>query len=117
MERYPVRNPDTAHRMLADEAIVVNFKSSFFYNFNPVGARIWERCDGRHTVAQIAQELAEEFDVKVEEATRDCQEFIDGLVAENMLERQEGRQYRLRGSGCSSFPPPLAPFNHPGAGT
>ncbi len=91
MERYPFKTPDTAHRMLADEALVVNFKSSFFYNFNPVGAFIWERCDGRRTVAQIAGELAEEYDVTVEAATRDCQEFIDGLVAENLLEWQEGR--------------------------
>lgn len=91
MERFPVKNPDTAHRVLADEALVVNFKSSFFYNFNPVGAFIWERCDGQHTVAQIAVELAQEYDVTLEEATRDCQEYIDGLVAEGLLEWREGR--------------------------
>jgi hypothetical protein len=91
MERFPVKNPDTAHRVLADEALVVNFKSSFFYNFNPVGALIWERCDGQHTVAQIAGELVQDYDVTLEEATRDCQEYIDGLVAEGLLEWREGR--------------------------
>jgi len=91
MERFPIKSQDTAHRKLADEAIVVNFTSSFFYNFNPVGAHIWERCDGQHNVAQIAGELAEEFEVSLEEATRDCREFIDGLVAEGLLAWKEGQ--------------------------
>lgn len=89
MEKFPVKSQDTAHRKLADEAIVVNFHSSHFYNFNLVGAHIWERCDGQHTVAQIAGELAEEYEVSLEEATRDCREFIDGLVAEGLLAWQE----------------------------
>jgi hypothetical protein len=91
MERFPIKSQDTAHRQLADEAIVVNFASSFFYNLNPVGAHIWERCDGQHNVAQIAGELAVEFEVSLEEATRDCREFIDGLVAEGLLEWKEGQ--------------------------
>lgn len=91
MERYPVKSQDTAHRQMAEEAIVVNFTSSFFYNFNPMGAQIWERCDGEHSVAQIAAELAGEYEVTLEEATRDCQEFIEGLVAEGLLAWQEAR--------------------------
>jgi hypothetical protein len=91
MARYPVKSQDTAHRKMADEAIVVNFHSSFFYDFNPVAADIWERCDGEHSIAQIAAELAKEYDVTLEEATRDCQEFVEGLVAEGLLEWQESR--------------------------
>jgi hypothetical protein len=90
MERIPVKTKDTAHRQVVDEALVVNFRSSFFYNFNPVGAQIWEYCDGQHSVAQIAGELAKEYDVTLEEATRDCQEFIDGLVTEGLLEWRDG---------------------------
>ena len=89
MERFPIKSQDTAHRKLADEAIVVNFTSSFFYNLNPVGSHIWERCDGQHSVAQIAGEVADEYGVTLEEATRDCQEFIDGLVGEGLLAWQE----------------------------
>jgi hypothetical protein len=70
---------------MAGEAIAVNFHSSFFYSFNQVGTFIWERCDGRHTVAQIAAALAEDYEVDRDQAIRDCQEFISGLVAEGML--------------------------------
>jgi hypothetical protein len=54
-----------------------------------VGAHIWERCDGQKNVAQIAGELAQEFGISLEESSRDCQEFIDGLVAEGLLEWQQ----------------------------
>jgi hypothetical protein len=85
MERFSVKKQDTAHRKLADEAIVVNFISSFFYNFNLVSAHIRERYDGKHNVAQIAGKLTEEFEVSLEEATQDRQKFIDGLIAEGLL--------------------------------
>jgi len=53
--------------VLSDEAIVVNFRNSSFYNLNLVGTFIWERCDGQHTLDQIATELGEEYDVPPEE--------------------------------------------------
>ena len=86
MERFPVKTKDTAHRVLADEAMVVNFQNSFFYNLNPEGTFIWERCDGQHTLEQIAGELAEEYEVSPEEAVRDCREFIDSLVEQGLLQ-------------------------------
>ncbi len=91
MERFPVKNPDTAHRVLAEEALVVNFKSSFFYNFNPVGTFIWERCEGQHTLEQIVAELADEYEVSPEEANKDCREFIDSLVEQGLLQWSDSK--------------------------
>ncbi len=85
MERYPIKSQDTAHRVLEGEAIAVNFKSSFFYAFNEVATFIWERCDGRHRVADIAAALTEEYDVDLAEAARDCQQFIGELETEGLL--------------------------------
>jgi hypothetical protein len=86
MFNNPIKVKAVASRVLADEAIVVNFTSSFFYNFNPVGTFIWERCDGEHSLNQIAGELAEEYEVSPEEAARDCREFIDSLVEQGLLQ-------------------------------
>jgi hypothetical protein len=85
MVHYPVKGKDTAHRLLATEAIVVNFKTSLFYNLNEVGAFIWEHCDGRTPVAEIARALTDEFEVSLDEAQRDCLEFIEGLVEQGVL--------------------------------
>lgn len=86
MHRYPVRTEATAHRVVGDEALVVNFKDSFFYNLSPVGTFIWERCDGEHSVAQIVEEIVKEHDVEPEEAIRDCEQFLQELVQEGILE-------------------------------
>ena len=82
----PVKTKDTAHRVLNNEALVVNFNNSYFYNLNPVGAFIWERCDGRHNLPQIAAAVAEEYEVTPEEAEKDCQAFISSLVEQGLLE-------------------------------
>ncbi|HEY9072820.1 MAG TPA: PqqD family protein [Desulfobaccales bacterium] len=73
------------------EAIVVNFQNSFFYNLNPVGTFIWERCDGEHTLKQIAAELSEEYEVSPDEAAKDCREFIDSLVEQGLLQWSESK--------------------------
>ncbi|MEW6386197.1 MAG: PqqD family protein [Thermodesulfobacteriota bacterium] len=86
MVQYPLKSADTAHRTLGEEAVVVNFRSSFFYHLNPVGTFIWEHCDGKHSVVQIATALTEEYQVTPEEAVQDCQQFIDGLVTEGLLQ-------------------------------
>jgi hypothetical protein len=52
---------------------------------SPVGTFIWERCDGRHSVTQIAQELTEEYEVEPEVAIRDCEQFLQELVQEGIL--------------------------------
>jgi len=91
MEQFPFKTKDTAHRVLSDEAIVVNFQNSFFYNLNPVGTFIWERCDGEHTLEQIAGEMVEEYEVSPEEAARDCREFIDSLVEQGLLQWSDSK--------------------------
>jgi hypothetical protein len=92
MKAYPIKTKDSAHRVLSDEAIVVNFKNSFFYSLNPVGTFIWERCDGRHSLDQIAEALAEEYEVAPAEAARDCREYIDSLVEQGLLQWHDGSE-------------------------
>ncbi len=85
-EKYPVKNHNTiATRILGEEAMVAHLGSSSFYNLNPVGTFIWERCDGRHSIQDIGAALAAEYPVTLQEAVADSLEFIQGLVAEGLL--------------------------------
>lgn len=86
MKKLAIKTKDTAHRVLSDEALVVNFRNSFFYNLNPVGTFIWDRCDGHHTIDQIAAEITEEYEVSPEDAARDCLEFIESLIEQGLLQ-------------------------------
>jgi hypothetical protein len=94
MKQVPVKTEDTAHRVLAGEAVVVNFHSSFFYNLNPVATFIWERCDGSQDLGQIAKAVVAEFKVSPEEAARDCREFVESLVAQGLLAWRAGPEVK-----------------------
>ena len=85
LEKYPTKAEDTIHRKLGDELVAVNLKNKFFYNLDSVGTFIWERCDGQHSVAQIAEALVQEYEVDLEEALRDCEQFLKELVQEGIL--------------------------------
>jgi len=89
-DTYPIKSKDTAHRVLGDEAIIVNFQDSFFYNLNPVGTFIWERCDGRHSLEEIARALVAEFQVDLETAARDCRQFVEELAEQGLLMLRSG---------------------------
>jgi hypothetical protein len=85
IERYPLKTKDIAHRVLGDEAMVANLSQSSFYNLNPVGTVIWEHCDGRHSIREIAEALAAEYPVSLQEALQDCLQFVTELVEEGLL--------------------------------
>ena len=86
LARRPTKPKDLIHRKLGDEIMAVNLNNKFFYNLDSLGSFIWERCDGRHSVAQIAEAITEEYEVEPEVAIQDCEQFIQELVQEGMLE-------------------------------
>ena len=85
MKRYPLKTKDIADRVLGEEAIVVSFQNSFFYNLNSVGTFIWERCDGRQSLDQIAAALVAAYEIELPEAAQCVQVFTDSLVDEGLL--------------------------------
>jgi len=110
LEKYPAKAEDTIHRKLGDELVAVNLTNKFFYSLDSVGTFIWERCDGQHSVAQIAEALVQEYDVGLEEAVRDCEQFLQELVKEGILIwRQTPRSDPRRPNQMSPFSSPLIP--------
>jgi hypothetical protein len=52
---------------LPDEVLVYDLDRDRAHCLNETAALIWQRCDGRHTTAQIAQTLGRQFDCTVDE--------------------------------------------------
>jgi hypothetical protein len=55
------------------------------YEIEETGVRIWELCDGAHSIEEIARVLASEYDVSFEIALADSQQFIQELSAKGLL--------------------------------
>lgn len=69
---------------IGNEKILVPLRSNVadmeqIYTLNETAAFIWERMDGRLTTDEIASQLADEYDVKLETAVTDVEEFVNEM--------------------------------------
>src|SRR2546427_2535766 len=52
---------------LPDEVLVYDLDRDRAHCLNQTAAFVWQRCNGRHTTAQIARTLGQQFDCTVDE--------------------------------------------------
>ena len=52
---------------------------------NEVGARIWELSDGTRTIAEISEQLAQEFEVDIQKAQDDAVIFLQQLEQKGVV--------------------------------
>lgn len=81
----PIQNPDIAWREIDGEAVLVISDSSDIKVLNRIGTQIWKQCDGHNEAAFIAQEIALQYDVQIEEALIDVLEFLAELSSKGLL--------------------------------
>ena len=85
-DRYPRRHPEAAFRPMGDDGgLVVLPTQREVKVLNPVGIKVFSMLDGSHSEAQIAEAVAEEFDVAVEQATEDVKAFLGELRRNGMV--------------------------------
>jgi PqqD family protein of HPr-rel-A system len=55
---------------------------------NNTAARIWELCDGSHSLEQIAASLCEQYDVSEEEAGTDVRNTLEKLAKLGVIQNE-----------------------------
>lgn len=85
------KNPDFVQRDVAGECILVPLRRSLaesnsIYVLNDTGAAIWNRIDGKRSVAAIADEFIAEYDVTVEQFGRDLETLLADLLSIRAVE-------------------------------
>ncbi len=85
-ETYLAKSTAIAARVLGDETIIMSTIDSTLFMLNPTGTVIWKAADGNTPLSRIIEEkVCAEFDVPVEQAAADAQEFIDELAMHGIL--------------------------------
>jgi hypothetical protein len=91
MSRYVDRAMDgkVVTRRIANETIIVPMRANVadldsVYTLNEVGSFIWELLDGGRSAQSIAEMVAAEFDVAIEQAVRDVDELLTALEAKGL---------------------------------
>jgi len=92
MSAFPQRNPKLAWREIDGEVVIISPDDSQVHELNETASLIWKFADGKHSVDQIAEVVAEGYEVPVEVAQADVRELIEMLSAKSLLmapKRQE----------------------------
>lgn len=83
---YPERRSDVSVRVVEGETVVLDRQEELIHQLNQTASYIWDRCDGKSAMAEIASQLAEEFDIDPETVARDVAGIVGQLQSLNLLE-------------------------------
>ena len=72
---------DARFRRIGDEGVVVQQAAAEVLVINDTAARLMELSDGTRTIGDVANAIAEDFDVEHDAVTRDLLRFADELIA------------------------------------
>ena len=82
----PEKNPDLMWRSLDDGTVIINPEQGDVRVLNDVGARVWELVDGQRSVSQIAREITQEYEVSLDDANKDLQEYLKVMITKGLLQ-------------------------------
>ena len=82
----PIVNPSIVLREEFDDwAILYDPDTGDAYGINPVGAYIWKRLDGRHTIKDVTSDLIAEYKGVPENVAECLDSFIKELASHGMV--------------------------------
>lgn len=70
-ETGPRARPDLSIRVVGGEAVVLDRSSLRVHQFNATASHVWGLCTGQLTEAEIADDLAETYEVEPGQAAQD----------------------------------------------
>jgi len=86
-----VRSQSVVARVVAGETLIVPVRArvgdlASIYSFNSTASVIWKLLESPKTVAELAQALAQEYDVEMAQAERDVTDFVNEMKAVGLVE-------------------------------
>ena len=88
--------PKQKEQIIAQEGVndflLLNMRDGNYYSLNEIGGRIWGLCDGKHTVEQIVETLAAEYDATPEILTNDALELLGELRNQKLIAEIESAE-------------------------
>lgn len=85
----PKRREQIISQEGVNDFLLLNMRDGNYYSLNEVGGRIWSLCDGKHTVEQIVESLAAEYDATAEILTSDALDLLDELRNQQLISESE----------------------------
>lgn len=81
----PNRRTEFEERIVEGEMVVMDKESEQIHQLNQTASFIWQLCDGNHDQQQIAEELAEAFEIDADTAEADVADTLKKLEEIGLL--------------------------------
>lgn len=81
----PKSRDDVMVKQAHGRTVLLRMSDGGYYTLDEVGAFIWSRCDGRHTVDELVGTVLREFDAPPDVVRADTVAFIKELGDEELL--------------------------------
>ena len=78
-ESRPKRMNQVIAQKASNDFLLFNMIDGNYYSLNDIGGRIWELCDGNHSVLQLVTILSTEYDASPEVLEKDVEELLEAL--------------------------------------
>jgi Coenzyme PQQ synthesis protein D (PqqD) len=86
-EKYIARSGAAASRLLDGQMMVMFAADSTLFSLSDVATILWQAADGRTPMSEIVERrICAEFDVPLETAYRDAEEFLETLSSHGILQ-------------------------------
>jgi coenzyme PQQ synthesis protein D (PqqD) len=84
---FAQRSGVLAQRVKPDDSslVLLNPKNGEYYTLEPVGARVWQLCDGKRTLSQIATIIGQEYEQSADVIESDILELAKELIDEELV--------------------------------
>jgi hypothetical protein len=78
-DSFPKRREQVIAQKASNDWLLFNMEDGNYFSMNEIGGRIWELCDGNHSVSQLVAALASEYDAPAEVLKSDVLELLEEL--------------------------------------
>jgi hypothetical protein len=84
----PIPSQNFAVREIDDETVFLAESGDEVLSLNAVGSFVWQQIDGASTLQDIVARICEEYEVDVEQARGDLEEFVRQLESHELVSWQ-----------------------------
>lgn len=72
--------------MIESTAVIIDLDGDRqFHELNETASLVWSHCDGKHSIDDLSQVLAEEYEVDAREARTDTETLVAEFSQKNLL--------------------------------